>query len=130
MYIILIINIVGGCGKRKAKAKFSFPCHSDKPESLVVSDSNGETSSDNVHISDEIGAAADDETQDNLADSQVSIHDKRILPFEIAHKHEGRGHSMADIISGFLEKSDPQQGSSKLVSSLFYELFFWIYSLD
>lgn len=127
---MLIINIVGGGGKRKAKVKFSFPCHSDKPESLVVSDSNGETSSDNVHISDEIGAAADDEMHDNLADSQVNIHDKRVLPFEIAHKHEARGHSMADIISGFLEKSDPQEGSSKLVSSRFYQLFCRIYSLD
>lgn len=130
MYIILIINIVGGGGKRKAKAKFSFPCHSDKTDlSLVVSDSNGETSSDNIHIADVIGAAADDEMQDNMADSQLNIHDKRVLPFEMAHKNEARRHSMAEIISGFLEKSDSQKGSSKLVSSLSYQLFFWIYSL-
>lgn len=130
MYIILIINIVGGGGKRKAKAKFSFPCHPDKTDlSLVVSDSNGETSSDNIHIADVIGAAADDEMQDNMADSQLNIHDKRVLPFEMAHKNEARRHSMAEIISGFLEKSDPQKGSSKLVSSLSYQLFFWIYSL-
>ncbi|XP_042044630.1 uncharacterized protein LOC121790503 isoform X1 [Salvia splendens] len=107
----------GGGGRRKAKVKFSFPCHSDKPDqSLVVSDSDGGTSSDKILIADEIGDVADDEMHNNMADSQLNIHNKHILPFEMPHNHETRGHSMAEILGGFLERSDLQEESSKLVS--------------
>lgn len=115
--LYLIINNVGGGGRRKAKVKFSFPCHSDKPDlSLVVSDSDGGTSSDKILIADEIGDVADDEMHNNMADSQLNIHNKHILPFEMPHNHETRGHSMAEILGGFLERSDLQEESSKLVS--------------
>lgn len=115
--LYLIINIVGGGGRRKAKAKFSFPCHSDKTDLfLVVSDSDGGTSSDNIIEANEIGAVADDEMHNNMADSQLNIHDKRILPFELAHKHDTGGHSMAEVLGGYLERSDLQVESSKLVS--------------
>ncbi|KAL1558431.1 hypothetical protein AAHA92_08899 [Salvia divinorum] len=102
----------GGGGRRKAKVKFSFPCHSDKPDqSLVVSDSDGGATSDKILIADEIGDVADD---DNMADSQLNIHDKHILPFEMPHNHDTRGHSMAEVLGGFLERSDLQEESYKL----------------
>ncbi|XP_057782369.1 uncharacterized protein LOC131000470 isoform X3 [Salvia miltiorrhiza] len=105
----------GGRVRRKAKVKFSFPCHSDKTDpSLVVSDSDGGASSDNILVADEIGAVADDEMHINMADSQLNIHDKRIHPFEMSHKHDTRGHSMSEILGSFLERSDLQEGSSKL----------------
>ncbi|XP_041990756.1 uncharacterized protein LOC121741888 isoform X2 [Salvia splendens] len=105
----------GGRGRRKAKVKFSFPCHSDKPDqSLVVSDSDGGTSSDKILIADEIGYVVDDEMHNSLADSQLNIHNKHILTFEMPHNHDTRGHSMAEILGGFLERSDLQEESSKL----------------
>ncbi|XP_047966448.1 uncharacterized protein LOC125210876 isoform X2 [Salvia hispanica] len=105
----------GGRGRRKAKVKFSFPCHSDKPDqSLVVSDSDEGTSSDKILIADEIGDVVDDEMHNNLADSQLNIHNKHILTFEMPHNHDTRGHSMAEILGGFLERSDLQEESSKL----------------
>lgn len=83
---------------------------------MVVSDSDGGTSSDNILVADEIGAVADDEMHNNMADSQLNIHDKHILPYEMAHKHDTRGQSMAEILGGFLERGDLQEGSPKLVS--------------
>lgn len=114
--LYLLINNIGGRGRRKAKVKFSFPCHSDKPDqSLVVSDSDEGTSSDKILIADEIGDVVDDEMHNNLADSQLNIHNKHILTFEMPHNHDTRGHSMAEILGGFLERSDLQEESSKLV---------------
>ncbi|KAH6766378.1 hypothetical protein C2S52_017361 [Perilla frutescens var. hirtella] len=105
----------GGGGRRKAKAKFSFPCHSDKKElSLVVSDGNIGTSFANIPAADEVGAVSDDEMDNYMADSELNVHDKHIPPFEMAHKHDTREHSMAEILSSFLEMSDMQEGSSKL----------------
>lgn len=109
----LIINIVGGGGRRKAKAKFSFPCHSDKKDlSLAASDSNKRIASDNIAIADEIGAATDDEMDNFMAD----WHDNQIPPSKQGHEHDTRGHSMAEILSGYLKKNDLQEGSSELVS--------------
>lgn len=83
---------------------------------MVVSDRNEGTSSDNIAIADEIGAATDDEMDNYMADCQLNVHGNQSLPFEMVHKHGIRGNSMADILNGYLEKSDLREGSSELVS--------------
>lgn len=89
---------------------------------MVVSDSNGRTSSNNIPPPDEIAAAADDDMENCMAESQPNFHDKEseqpenhIVPFELAHKHDFKEHSMADFLYCFLERSDLLQGSSELV---------------
>ncbi|KAI3449516.1 hypothetical protein Pfo_006181 [Paulownia fortunei] len=111
----------GGGGRKKAKPKFLFRFHSRKKDhSLVVSDRNGRASSNHIPLPDEIGAAADEDVDNFLPESQLIFHDKEseqpenhIVPFELAHKHDFK-HSMAEFLYCYEEKSDLQQGSSEL----------------
>ncbi|GFP85630.1 nuclear transcription factor y subunit b-5 [Phtheirospermum japonicum] len=104
----------GGGGGKKFKPKFVF-----RQQSMVVSDRHGRASSDNSPPTDEIGGEADEEMDEFMAESQLIYHDKEseqpenhIFPFEPAHKHDSKGHSMADFLYSFEESSKQLQGNS------------------
>ncbi|KAK6127403.1 hypothetical protein DH2020_038846 [Rehmannia glutinosa] len=62
----------GGGSKQKSKPKFLFRLRSRKEDlSLVVDDRNGKTSSEDSPPPDEIGAAADEDMDEYIAESQL-----------------------------------------------------------
>ncbi|KAG8389456.1 hypothetical protein BUALT_Bualt02G0231300 [Buddleja alternifolia] len=111
-----------GGGRMKAKPKFLFRSYSHKKDpSLVVSGGNGRTSSDNILLPDEIGAAADGDMDKCMAESQLVLHENEseqpenhIVPSELARKHDSREHSMAEFLDCFQGRNGVLQGRSEL----------------
>ncbi|KAL7112688.1 hypothetical protein ACP275_04G018100 [Erythranthe tilingii] len=109
----------GGGGRKKSKPKFSFGSHSCTKD-LIVTDRQGTTSSDNIPTPVEIGAAADEDMEEFMGESKFDLHDRKpeepenhIVPFELAHKHDSKEHSMADLLYSFEAKNEMLQGSSE-----------------
>lgn len=132
MYVIL--NVVGGGARKKAKPKFLFPSRShEKNLSLVVSDSSGRTSSDSIPLAVDLVVAADEGTNDSEAESQLNFLDEEsellgnhMVQFELAHKQDIIGPLMVESPNCFLEKSN-QHGSSEVVCLISINSFLsWI----
>ncbi|KAK6115030.1 hypothetical protein DH2020_007299 [Rehmannia glutinosa] len=122
IFMYQIRNAAGGGSKQKSKPKFLFRLRSRKEDlSLVVDDRNGKTSSEDSPPPDEIGAAADEDMDEYIAESQLIFRDQEFeqpengtVPFELAQKHDFKEHSMAEFLDCFNESSNLQQGSSEL----------------
>ncbi|CAA0832041.1 Unknown protein [Striga hermonthica] len=107
----------GGDGRNAAKPKFVFLHDSRKEDiSMVISDRHG-TSSANGPTLDEIDAAAEEDADELMSDSQPICHDKEsqdpensCVPYEQAQKNDFKGLSMAEFLYSFDKSSNQLQG--------------------